>query len=171
MRGSPAGGGPGGGGGGYGNGMNDFDAYSERASEIDAEHDDFYAGGGLAVEEFGQGPGQAGFRRGENDGSTSPAAASGPLLDQSHLRPGTQAALLTHERTLELYRANAKKVRFLSLVFYGVFPYVDLSNAYFLDSRPRPPVRIRRLHGRRLKDPPHACTHPRQRHGSRTRPS
>jgi uncharacterized protein len=34
-----------------------------------------------------------------------------PLLDQSHLRPGNQAALLSHERTLELYRANAKKAR------------------------------------------------------------
>lgn len=32
-----------------------------------------------------------------------------PLLDHSHLRPGTQASLLSYERTLALYRANAKK--------------------------------------------------------------
>lgn len=38
--------------------------------------------------------------------STGPPA---PLLDQSHLRPGALASLLTHEKTLDLYRANAKK--------------------------------------------------------------
>lgn len=32
-----------------------------------------------------------------------------PLLDQSHLRPGVLASLLTHEKTLDLYRANVKK--------------------------------------------------------------
>ncbi|CUA67441.1 Protein SKT5 [Rhizoctonia solani] len=32
-----------------------------------------------------------------------------PLLDHSHLRPGKEANLLSHERTLELYRANARK--------------------------------------------------------------
>lgn len=32
-----------------------------------------------------------------------------PLLDQSHLRPGVLASLLSHEKTLELYRTNAKK--------------------------------------------------------------
>lgn len=35
--------------------------------------------------------------------------APAPLLDQSHLRPGALASLLTHEKTLDLYRANAKK--------------------------------------------------------------
>lgn len=46
--------------------------------------------------------------RGPNDAPPSPSA---PLLDHSHLRPGKQAALLSHERTLELYRANAKKTQ------------------------------------------------------------
>lgn len=32
-----------------------------------------------------------------------------PLLDHSHLRPGAQASLLSYERTLALYRENAKK--------------------------------------------------------------
>lgn len=31
------------------------------------------------------------------------------LLDQSHLHPGNLASLLSHEKTLDLYRANAKK--------------------------------------------------------------
>lgn len=31
------------------------------------------------------------------------------LLDQSHLRPGNLASLLSHEKTLDLYRTNAKK--------------------------------------------------------------
>ena len=41
--------------------------------------------------------------------SPPPLPQSGPLLDHSHLRPGSQASLLSHERTLELYRKNAKK--------------------------------------------------------------
>lgn len=32
-----------------------------------------------------------------------------PLLDHSHLQPGNLASLLSHEKTLDLYRANAKK--------------------------------------------------------------
>ncbi|KAK4705004.1 uncharacterized protein P7C70_g1198, partial [Phenoliferia sp. Uapishka_3] len=42
------------------------------------------------------------------DGSSGlPPAA--PLLDQSHLQPGALASLLSHDKTLELYRTNAKK--------------------------------------------------------------
>ena len=41
----------------------------------------------------------------------APSPPPGPILDHSHLRPGKQAALLSHERTLELYRANAKKTQ------------------------------------------------------------
>ena len=36
-------------------------------------------------------------------------APPAPLLDQSHLHPGVLASLLTHEKTLDLYRMNAKK--------------------------------------------------------------
>lgn len=32
-----------------------------------------------------------------------------PLLDHSHLKPGASASLLSHAKTLELYRVNAKK--------------------------------------------------------------
>ncbi|TFK42015.1 hypothetical protein BDQ12DRAFT_599102 [Crucibulum laeve] len=46
----------------------------------------------------------------------------GPILDHSHLRPGKQAALLSHEQTLELYRANAKKTQDPELQFeFAVF--------------------------------------------------
>ncbi|GAA5935938.1 tetratricopeptide repeat protein [Sporobolomyces koalae] len=45
-----------------------------------------------------------------------PTAMNGPtyassvmMMDQSHLQPGSFAALLSHEKTLELYRQNAKK--------------------------------------------------------------
>ncbi|ORX37804.1 hypothetical protein BD324DRAFT_623399 [Kockovaella imperatae] len=45
-----------------------------------------------------------------------------PLMDQSHLRPGKQAALLSHDRTLELYRENAKKTNDPELIFeFAVF--------------------------------------------------
>ncbi|ORY34809.1 hypothetical protein BCR39DRAFT_514922 [Naematelia encephala] len=45
-----------------------------------------------------------------------------PILDQSHLRPGKQAALLSHDRTLELYRENAKKTNDPELIFeFAVF--------------------------------------------------
>ncbi|SCV74085.1 BQ2448_6517 [Microbotryum intermedium] len=39
-----------------------------------------------------------------------PSPSSQRLLsDQSHLQPGSMASLLSHEKTLDLYRANAKK--------------------------------------------------------------
>ncbi|BGO89991.1 hypothetical protein NBRC10512_001976 [Rhodotorula toruloides] len=41
-----------------------------------------------------------------NDPSPPPPAQ---LLDQSHLQPGNMASLLSHDKTLELYRQNAKK--------------------------------------------------------------
>ncbi|TFL03398.1 HCP-like protein [Pterulicium gracile] len=57
-----------------------------------------------------------------NNPEPSPPLAAGPILDHSHLRPGTQASLLSHDRTLELYRANAKKTTDPSLQFeFAVF--------------------------------------------------
>lgn len=45
-----------------------------------------------------------------------------PILDQSHLRPGKQAALLSHEQTIALYRSNAKKTSDPDLIFeFAVF--------------------------------------------------
>ncbi|KAI0057739.1 HCP-like protein [Artomyces pyxidatus] len=51
----------------------------------------------------------------------------GPILDHSHLRPGNQAALLSHERTLELYRANAKKTQDPDLQFEFAVFMIDAS--------------------------------------------
>ncbi|KAL7424990.1 Chitin synthase 4 [Cryptotrichosporon argae] len=39
------------------------------------------------------------------------------LFDQSHLKPGNQAALVTADRTLEMYRENAKKTNDPELMF------------------------------------------------------
>ncbi|KZO91273.1 HCP-like protein [Calocera viscosa TUFC12733] len=51
-----------------------------------------------------------------------PLPAPPPLLDHSHLRPGKSALLLSHDRTLELYRANAKKTHDPELQFeFAVF--------------------------------------------------
>ncbi|KAG6901363.1 hypothetical protein C0995_012977 [Termitomyces sp. Mi166 len=55
--------------------------------------------------------------------------ASGPILDHSHLRPGKQAALLSHERTLELYRANAKKTQDPDLQFEFAVFMIDASKS------------------------------------------
>lgn len=44
------------------------------------------------------------------------------LLLLAHLRPGASAALLSHDKTLELYRANAKKTNDPELIFeFAVF--------------------------------------------------
>ncbi|KAG6811269.1 hypothetical protein H0H92_008263 [Tricholoma furcatifolium] len=56
-------------------------------------------------------------------------SASGPILDHSHLRPGKQAALLSHERTLELYRANAKKTQDPDLQFEFAVFMIDASKS------------------------------------------
>ena len=60
--------------------------------------------------------------------SPSPPPA-GPILDHSHLRPGNQASLLSHERTLELYRANAKKTQDPDLQFEFAVFMIDASKS------------------------------------------
>jgi TPR repeat protein len=57
-------------------------------------------------------------------------AASPPLLDHSHLRPGNQAALLSHERTLALYRANAKKTQDPEVQFEFAVFMIDASKSF-----------------------------------------
>ncbi|KAI0937420.1 hypothetical protein AcV5_005334 [Taiwanofungus camphoratus] len=57
----------------------------------------------------------------------APSPPPGPILDHSHLRPGNQAALLSHERTLELYRANAKKTQDPDLQFEFAVFVIDAS--------------------------------------------
>ncbi|SNX85023.1 related to SKT5 - protoplast regeneration and killer toxin resistance protein [Melanopsichium pennsylvanicum] len=49
--------------------------------------------------------------------SIAPSVASGPLLDHSHLRVGQKASLLSHGKTLELYRQNAKKTNDPNLIY------------------------------------------------------
>jgi TPR repeat protein len=60
----------------------------------------------------------------------SPPQPGGPLLDHSHLRPGNQASLLSHDRTLELYRANAKKTQDPDLQFEFAVFMIDASKTY-----------------------------------------
>ncbi|KAL5535925.1 CHS4_1 [Sanghuangporus sanghuang] len=52
-----------------------------------------------------------------------------PLLDHSHLKPGNQAALLSYERTLELYRANAKKTQDPEIQFEFAVFMIDASKS------------------------------------------
>lgn len=54
---------------------------------------------------------------------------SGPLLDHSHLKPGQQAALLSHNKTLELYRLNAKKTNDPDLIYELAVFMVDASKS------------------------------------------
>ena len=60
----------------------------------------------------------------------APSLPTAPILDHSHLRPGKQAALLSHERTLELYRANAKKTQDPDLQFEFAVFMIDASKSF-----------------------------------------
>lgn len=59
----------------------------------------------------------------------APSPPPGPLLDHSHLRPGKHAALLSHQQTLELYRANAKKTQDPDLQFEFALFMIDASKS------------------------------------------
>jgi len=95
------------------------DQYEYSAPEPPSpEADDFYAGS------------QANFQGPPSISSQSirvPSPPPGPILDHSHLRPGKQAALLSHDRTLELYRANAKKTQDPDVQFEFAVFMVDAS--------------------------------------------
>lgn len=73
------------------------------------------------------------YRQPNSNASQSIRAPSpppaGPILDHSHLRPGNQASLLSHERTLELYRANAKKTQDPDLQFEFAVFMIDASKS------------------------------------------
>ena len=60
----------------------------------------------------------------------APSLPAAPILDHSHLRPGKQASLLSHERTLELYRANAKKTQDPDLQFEFAVFMIDASKSF-----------------------------------------
>ncbi|CAE6462921.1 unnamed protein product [Rhizoctonia solani] len=67
--------------------------------------------------------------------TTKPLPGEQPLLDHSHLRPGKEANLLSHERTLELYRANARKSNDPDVQFEFAVFMIDASK-----SLPLPPA-------------------------------
>ena len=100
-------------------------AYPQQArqsqyDDYDADGDDFFQ----SQEQYDQ-PYPA--RSVATQSIRAPSPPPGPLLDHSHLRPGNQAALLSHERTLELYRANAKKTQDPDLQFEFAVFMVDAS--------------------------------------------
>jgi len=86
---------------------------------------------------YGQTPDAADdFYGGPHNGSStfSPqqqtSISQGPLLDHSHLRPGKDAFLLSYERTLELYRANAKKTQDPDIQFEFAVFMIDASKSF-----------------------------------------
>ncbi|CAG8557628.1 11817_t:CDS:2 [Ambispora gerdemannii] len=58
-----------------------------------------------------------------------------PILDQSHLKPGHKASLLSHAQTLELYRQNAKKTNDPELQLEFAAFIIDASDAMTEDSK------------------------------------
>ncbi|KAF7347541.1 Sel1 domain-containing protein [Mycena venus] len=99
----------------------------EQYSEPD-EPDDFYAANNApsaySVDQYPQGSHSV-----ATQSVRAPSPPPGPILDHSHLRPGNQAALLSHERTLELYRANAKKTQDPDLQFEFAVFMIDASKS------------------------------------------
>lgn len=72
------------------------------------------------------------FNYGSGNGrpaSIAPSVSTGPLLDHSHLKPGEQAALLSHNKTLELYRQNAKKTNDPDLIYEFAVFMIDASKS------------------------------------------
>ncbi|CAJ0750001.1 9565_t:CDS:2, partial [Entrophospora sp. SA101] len=59
------------------------------------------------------------------------------ILDQSHLRPGHKASLLSHTQTLELYRQNAKKTNDPELQFEFAAFMIEASRAMNEDPKKR----------------------------------
>ncbi|EIW71596.1 hypothetical protein TREMEDRAFT_27310 [Tremella mesenterica DSM 1558] len=68
-----------------------------------------------------------------------------PLLDQSHLRPGDQASLLSHDRTLELYRENAKKTNDPELMFEFAVFMIDAAKSMVPPEEQRDPAQSAKI--------------------------
>ena len=60
-------------------------------------------------------------------------------LIPAHLRPGKEAALLSHDRTLELYRENAKKTNDPELIFEFAVFMIDAAKSMTPDDQPHVP--------------------------------
>ncbi|TFK56336.1 HCP-like protein [Heliocybe sulcata] len=105
--------------------MSQYDPSEGLDPNYPLEGDDFYPS------EHGQGspyppPPRSLAAQSERGLSPGPASTQ-PVLDHSHLRPGNKAALLSHERTLELYRANAKKTQDPDIQFEFAVFMIDAS--------------------------------------------
>ncbi|CBQ73609.1 related to SKT5-protoplast regeneration and killer toxin resistance protein [Sporisorium reilianum SRZ2] len=72
--------------------------------------------------------------------SIAPSVASGPLLDHSHLKVGQKASLLSHGKTLELYRQNAKKTNDPNLIYELAVFMVDAAKTMGTDEDGAGPV-------------------------------
>lgn len=71
--------------------------------------------------------------------SIAPSVSGGALLDHSHLKPGQSAALLSHGKTLELYRQNAKKTNDPDLIYEFAVFMIDASKSMGgEDASPKP---------------------------------
>ncbi|WRT69591.1 uncharacterized protein IL334_006580 [Kwoniella shivajii] len=96
----------------------------------------------------GAGGGVGGGGSGEFDRQSRIVSQPAALLDQSHLRPGNQAELLSQDRTLQLYRENAKKTNDPELIFeFSVF-MIDAAKSMVppeLESDPSPPPTTTKL--------------------------
>lgn len=89
-------------------------SYPDQRDFLPQEADGFY--GNTANYPYNQQPTEAGPY------AQDPRNASPGMLDQSHLQPGAQAALLSNEQSLALYRANAKKSSNPDIIFeFAVF--------------------------------------------------
>ncbi|KAF4604669.1 hypothetical protein EYR40_003447 [Pleurotus pulmonarius] len=138
-RGGGGGGGGGGGmayGGGYAGGPGPAGYEQDSRSDVDEDpEDDFFNGNGnndAADVAFppvrSPMPQRGGSVATQSIRAPSPTL-SGPILDHSHLRPGNNAALLSHQRTLELYRANAKKTQDPDIQFEFAVFMIDASKS------------------------------------------
>ncbi|OCF43887.1 protoplast regeneration and killer toxin resistance protein [Kwoniella heveanensis CBS 569] len=106
-----------------------------------------YGDGVSPVDGFGPGMGYPGGDGGF-DRQSRIVSQPAPLLDQSHLRPGKQAELLSQDRTLQLYRENAKKTNDPELIFeFSVF-MIDAAKSMVppeLEADPSPPPTTTKL--------------------------
>jgi uncharacterized protein len=98
---------------------NDYDEEEEDAGSFFEERDDFYSQRDASMPRITQ-----------QQPNTQIRPPSPPILDHSHLRPGNQAALLSHERTLALYRANAKKNQDPDVQFEFAVFMIDASKSF-----------------------------------------
>ncbi|KAF9018099.1 HCP-like protein, partial [Hymenopellis radicata] len=112
----------------FGDGGDDERGYTPPQDQ-DTDPDDFYNGNGSHPPSTYMPDPYSQSRSVATQSIRAPSPPPAPILDHSHLRPGNQAALLSHERTLELYRANAKKTQDPDLQFEFAVFMIDASKS------------------------------------------